>query len=348
MKKVLMIGAARNMKGGISTVINSYYETGLDELVDLEYVETLVEGNNLKKIIFGLKAVIKYLFIIKNYDIIHIHMASRGSFFRKSIFVLIAKIFKKKIILHIHGAEFMVFYKNECIKIIKKYVIFIFNIADKIIALSDQWKSNLTEIVDNNKIVVIRNSILIPKVNENKDYSEANILFLGRIGERKGIYDLINVIEKIVKQGYRFKLKLAGDGDIEKVREICKSKNISRYIDTVGWINGDDKIKLLKESTIFVLPSYNEGLPMSILEAMSYSIPVIATNVGGIPEVVSNKINGYIIKAGDIKNLEESLIRLIEDKNLRCKMGNNAKETISDNFNLERIIKIIVRLYEEC
>ena len=101
--KVLMIGPGRGLKGGISSVVESYYNVGLDKLVDLDYLETFTDGTKIKKIIFAIKSLLKFTNKAKDSDIVHIHMSSRGSFYRKSLFVKKAYKMNKKIIIHIHG-----------------------------------------------------------------------------------------------------------------------------------------------------------------------------------------------------------------------------------------------------
>ena len=137
-KKVLMLGPERNVKGGMTTVVNTYYEEGLDKIVDLRYIGTVNDKNIVSKLLKMLFGYLQYMFCLEKYDVIHVHMASRGSTFRKSIYMNKAKKKHKKIILHIHGAEFKVFY-NESTEKQKVKIRQILNLADKIIVLSEDW-----------------------------------------------------------------------------------------------------------------------------------------------------------------------------------------------------------------
>ena len=94
-----------------------------------------------------------------------------------------------------------------------------------------------------------------------------------------------------------------GDGEISRVKKIVNEKKLKKYIKVLGWIDKDKKEKYLRECSIFILPSYNEGMPMSIIEAMAYKNAVISTNVGGIPQVIDNNKNGILIEQGDKKQL---------------------------------------------
>ena len=109
--KVLMIGAGREVRGGLSSVVNSYYEAGLDKLCELTYLPTMKDGSKLKKLLVAVRARIRFERLVKETDIIHVHMSSDNSFYRKAVFIRKAYREKKKIIIHMHGSTFDVFYK---------------------------------------------------------------------------------------------------------------------------------------------------------------------------------------------------------------------------------------------
>lgn len=341
--KVLMIGPARSVKGGMTTVVDNYYEYGLDKLVDLKYIETCNDSNKVSKLIKEIKGMREFKKEIDNFDIVHIHMASRRSTFRKGKYVRIAKSKNKKVILHIHGAEYKLFY-NECDEKQKEYVKETLALSDKVIVLSEEWKDYFKNLVDEEKIVVIYNSIVIPE-NFEKNLDTNKLLFLGRIGQRKGIYDLIEVIDKLKSNFPDIMLYVGGDGEIEKLKQLIQEKHLEKNIEYIGWTSGEKKEKLLKECSFYILPSYNEGMPMSVLEGMAYKNVVISTKVGGIPKVIENNKNGILIDPGDKEKLEKELIRLLKDKDLRLKLSKEARKTVELKFNIENNIKTLVKLY---
>ena len=330
--KILMLGPARTVKGGMTSVVDNYFNYGLNQKVDLKYIETINDKN-------------KFLTNVKKYDIIHIHMASRRSTFRKGKYVRIAKKFNKKVILHIHGAEYKIFF-NECNEKQKKYVIKTLNLADKIIVLSEEWKEYFSKLVNPQKIVVIYNSIVLPE-DLKKDLETQNLLFLGRFGKRKGIYDLIEVVSKLIVNYPNLKLYAGGDGEIEKVEAMIKNKNMEKNVQLLGWVTGREKERILKEASFYVLPSYNEGMPMSLIEGMAYKNVCISTDVGGIPKVINNNVNGVIIKPGDKEKLYSALKKLLDNGELRQKLSNNARRTVEEKFNIENNIEKLIDLYEE-
>lgn len=342
---VLMIGPARSVKGGMTSVVDEYYEAGIDKLVNLKYIETINDKNIISKFIAERKGFIEFKKNIDKFDLVHIHMASYRSAFRKAKYIRIAKKYNKKIIAHMHGGEFKVFL-SKCNKKQKKYIINALNMCDIIIVLSDEWKEFYSKYCNSNKIKIVYNGTVIPK-KINKDYNNDRALYLGKFCNGKGIYDLIDAVENISKKYKSFVIYAGGDGEISSVKKIVNEKNLKKYIKVLGWIDKDKKEKYLRECSIFILPSYNEGMPMSIIEAMAYKNAVISTNVGGIPQVIDNNKNGILIEPGDKKQLYNSIEKLIKDKKFKEKIGNAGYEKANSKFNIENNINEIYSIYRE-
>ena len=296
MVKVLVVGPSpTRSKGGMATVIEEIAkDKTLNTKFDIDIYESYVDGNKLSVLLFSVFSFIKFYFTKRNYDVYHIHAASYGSTFRKGWYIHAAKKWEKKVILHIHGAEYMLFYeksnqKDKIISILKE--------ADEVIALSADWKKKFDETFGLKNCVVLENGIdterLKPAITSVKDHPHT-IVSLGRLGERKGTYDLIKAIERVKIQIPDIKCYLAGDGDIDRCKQIVEEKNLKSNIIIVGWADFDKKLELLKKSSVLVLPSYNEGLPMAILEGMACGKAIISTKVGAIPEVVKEE-NGILI-----------------------------------------------------
>lgn len=343
--KVLMIGAGRDVKGGVSTVVNQYYEAGLDNLVDLTYIPTMEDGSKIKKLLVAAKAYSSFCKVINDIDIVHIHMSHRASFYRKSRFIEKAASAGKKIIIHMHGSEFDVFYEKECNDKQKAYVKRIFSMVDIVIALSEEWKNKLSVICNPGKIIVLHNAVILPDF-ERTDYSDKNILFLGRLGKRKGAYDLLEAIPGVLDVVPDAHLFLGGDGDMEEIKRIIEEKSLSGSVFYIGWVTGEKKDKMLRKCSVFTLPSYHEGMPMAILEAMSYGQIVVSTNVGGIPKVIDNDINGFLVTPGDIENLSQKLIIALTNPNKNY-IGSGARKTVFDKFNMKKNIRILTDIYSK-
>lgn len=166
-----------------------------------------------------------------------------------------------------------------------------------------------------------------------KESIEVDFLFLGEIGKRKGVYDLLQVIADN-KPLFAGKMRLCIGGNLEEkiIKAFIKDNCISDIVTFKGWIKGEEKMQCLNWGDVYVLPSYNEGLPIAILEAMSYSHPVISTNVGGIPEILHSHKNGIMISPGNLDQLKNALLFFIEHPQKILEYGENAYETVQPFF----------------
>lgn len=344
--EVLMIGAGREVRGGVSSVVNGYYEAGLDKMCELTYLPTMQDGSKVKKLFVAVWARLRFEFLIKEQDILHVHMSADNSFYRKAVFIRKAYKEKKKIIIHMHGSTFDLFYKERCNEAQKKEVREIFGMADKVIALSEDWKEFLSKFIcEADKIEVIYNAVKMPEPYQ-KDYTNQKMLFLGILGKRKGTYDLIEVLPEIFEKYPQAHIYFGGDGEREMAEKICQEKGIAEHVTFLGWVRGEEKEKLLKECSMYVLPTYHEGMPMSILEAMSYGMAVVSTYTGGIPHLIRNKESGLLCGAGNIKELRENLLTLLGNDRLRERIGKQAAEKIRKEFEVTAAVKKLLKLYE--
>jgi len=284
---------------------------------------------------------------------VHINTASYRSFFWNSIFLILSKLFLRSTILHIHGGGFASFYKES--NHVRKFLIRkILHITDNIIALSSSWKKVLSLLVSEHKISVIPNGVNVMsfntiKASRNEFHFSSNSLvvsFMGSLTEDKGIYDILKAIPLVTRQKENCVFAFAGRAD-DTVCNSFKLKDIKEHIFFLGELFGDKKIRFLLSSDIFLLPSYVEGLPIVLLEAMAAGLPVVSTPVGAIPELVKEDCNGYLIAPGDYNALATKILTLAEDENLRKKMGLNNSKKMANQYDFRIISAKIERLYEQ-
>lgn len=331
--KVLMVGPDSTSKGGISTVIHNFKKNYNNPKVEITYFSTWKEGSLLYRIVYSISMIVRFIYtlITKKTDIVHIHLAQNGSFYRKAIIVVISKMLNKRVLLHSHASKFDDFYNNQS-SLIKKYISFIFNLSDTLIVLGDNWKEFYSEITSTS-IKIIYNAV--PNNFEARYDVESNLIVtLGRIGERKGSYDMLKVCQKILLINPSLRFEIYGDGEIEKVQRVIDENKIDN-VTLMGWITEEEKKRLFNKAALHILPSYHEGMPMSILETMSAGIPNISTNVGEIPYVIDNEIDGLVISPGDVNKLVESIITIMKDKNKRVDMSGHARTKIDSKFSLK-------------
>jgi glycosyltransferase involved in cell wall biosynthesis len=273
-----------------------------------------------------------------------VHSASRASFWRKSIFMAIAMLAKCPVILHLHGGGFARFYEVECGKVRRRMIRFFLERAARVIVLSERWRAWITGITDNRRVVCIPN--LVAPVEERPLWPRRNIvLFLGRLERRKGIFDLLDAIAALRAHIPDLRLVCAGDGDLGSVARYAERLGIEDAVSLPGWVGPAEKQSLMNLAAVYVLPSYAEGLPVSLLEAMASGLPVAATSVGGIPDVVADGINGFLFAPGDSAMLQRLLRRLMHDAELGKRMALAARETVRLRFSAERVLAQLDELY---
>lgn len=338
-------------KGGISTVLTGYCETGFFGATNTRLITSHKKGTlgRLSLVVNFSVAIFQLIILFSKYDvgIVHVHMASRGSYTRKAFLVRLCKLFGSKVIIHLHGAEFQVFYNDESSLTKQSHIRATFKLADKVIVLSTQWQQWMKTIVHTpSKICVVYNTVPVlplPKKTEKKDI----ILFLGRLGKRKGVDDLINAFSLISQQHPNAELHLGGDGDEHFYNKMIADLQLESRVKLLGWVSGDDKTQHIANAAIYCLPSYNEGFPMGVLEAMSSKIPVVSSKVGGIPDAITDKQEGLLIDAGDVDGLASALSVLLSDSELRDRYANAAFKKYTDNFSPEVINAQLEGIYNE-
>ncbi|MDY2699350.1 MAG: glycosyltransferase family 4 protein [Lachnospiraceae bacterium] len=346
--KVLMIGPARSVHGGVSAVVNNYYAAGLDQQIKLKYIATMVDGSKVRKLIQAMLAYITFLFALPSYHILHVNMAADASCYRKKIFIDTAWLFRKKIIIHEHGGDFEGFYYERCSEKQRANIKRSLNRAKIFLVLSESWKKFFSEIVDEDKIHVLQNGIVIP-TKVKQDYSSHKVLFLGRLCKEKGIGELLEAVPVIQKQIQDFKLILGGvweEGN-EALKE--KARALSETVLCPGWISEKEREALFQECSIFVLPTWFEGQPISLLEAMAAGMCVAASAVGGIPQIMGKEsdVTGILLPQKDANTLADELIKLLKDEEQRRKMGQNARIRIINNYDVNRNVEALVGFYKE-
>ena len=139
---------------------------------------------------------------------------------------------------------------------------------------------------------------------------------------------------------------MAGDGGLAEVKKLFEDRDLLESVSFPGWVRGADKDKCLKESGIFLFPSYYEGMPMAVLEAMAYGMAIVTTRVGGIPHLLEDGGSGYLCEPGDIEGLSKRLLELSKDGDKRRKMGERARQKAIEEYSMESHIKKLMDLYD--
>jgi len=302
---------------------------------------------------------IKLIYLIKRKKIQLVHFnpsLDKKSIIRDAFLIYTIRKFythKIKIISFFHGWQKKVernFTKNNYLtKLTKSIVLY----SDAIIVLADEFKIELSEICEKQKkIYVLTTSIDTKQFNNvnrfDKQDNIFNILFLSRIIREKGIYEIAQSIHEIVKNNKKNKIMFNFVGDGEELPKLKKYIIENRLINNVkfwGYLRGKEKIDILRKNDIFIFPSYSEGCPVSVLEAMASGLPIISTNVGCLGNIIKDGVNGYIIRPQNVSDIIDKVNKLINNPKLRLKMSLCNIKKANEEFDNEVVFKKIERIY---
>ena len=345
-KKILSVGPEYvPPKGGIAQIVYNYSRYIFPQN-GFRYVSNSCDGNRIKKIFKLISSVIIYVSTLafqRQVKLVHIHTASKFSFKRSSWFVGLAKFFNKRIILHVHGGGFKDYYSSH-----SDFARRTLGKCDMVVVLSDAWADWFRTEVGLEYLKVVPNVIPEPaKCEIVKKDDKFHLLFLGLINDQKGIFDLIKAFKTHKEQlNGRCVLHVGGNGQVERFNNEIAANQLEDLINYEGWVDAASKHNLFCSCDALILPSYIEGLPLSILEAMSYRKPVVSTPVGGIPSMIEDGVNGFLVPAGDGSAFIDRIIYLIDHPS-ECKtMGEVSYNKINKHFPLS-VTAELIDLYKE-
>ena len=341
-EKILFIGIDyRRSKGGVPEV-EQYYTRIFSPM---KFVATTVDGGKLRKAITGLAGVVSFtvrMLFDRTIRVVHVHACAGNSVARKGFFMKIARLFGKKVVYHMHAGGFIDYvaaHRRECDEVVGR--------ADYVVALTDSWKRYFEEEFSHPAVRVIHNPVgqAMPVPPMPRQGDVVTFAFLGKIVQAKGIFDLLEVIAANQDRWRgRMRLVFAGVGETERAQDYIKKAGIGDMVEFAGWVSGEKKAALLAASDVFILPSYFEGLPVCVLEAMTYGVPVVATRVGGIPDVVADGESGFLIPPRDKTAIAEAIDRVLANKDRLSAMGDGAKAKAAE-FSEQKVEESLREFY---
>ena len=335
-------------RGGMRTVVEGYAAAGFLDRENIRLVAAYADGPFWWRQLICFRALVSFTALLcrQRVELVHIHTATRGSFGRKSLFATIARAFGVPVILHLHGAEFIRFYAAQP-RLIQRLIRDQLTRATRVLVLSETWRHEIAAIAPNAHLAVVPNTVSLPASSAHTD-TPPHILFLGRIGPRKGAFDLIAAFANLAPRYPDLRLTLAGDGQTAEARDAARTLGLTHRITILDWIDAPTRTALLAQTTIYVLPSRNEGLPMSVLEAMAAGLAVVTTPVGGVPDLITSGESGLLVPPGDVPALTAALATLLDDPARRAQLGAAARRHIAQSFTPETVLPGLSTLYAEC
>jgi glycosyltransferase involved in cell wall biosynthesis len=347
-KKVLMLGPSMVSHGGIASVIRTWRDAGLFDEFNIDFVPTHIEGTPAQKMTVAICACWKVFSetVRGRVRCVHAHVATKNSFWRKSILMMMALTLRTPYIVHLHSGRFNQFYFEDCRPLGRSVVRFVLLHASEVIVLTEAWRDDLRRIGCVDHVSVLPNFIDQGWIADKlRGSAEGYFLFLGQLTKNKGFFDLIELWQRLVATGGAYELWCGGDGDLETIGEILRGSGLQNHVRLLGWIDGERKKEMIRGARGFLLPSYFEGLPMGVLEAMAQGTPVVASAVGGIPDLIRDGVDGLLVSAGDLDKLETAVRTLMEDDVVRERLRDSALERVRNGFSVDAFRPKLAALY---
>ncbi len=343
---VLMVGVDKERIGGMWTVADTFISNQkFNKCIKLYYVATSTCGTKwkrLRRMLTGYGKVLKIL-LTKEIDVVHVHMAEKGSVYRKGVVVYLSKLFGKKVIIQMHAGPILAWY-NTLSKDNKIVVSKVFNKADKMLVLGRYWKEQMTALIPEEKIKVLYNGAECPNSNPYNPNGQY-VLYLGLFKKTKGTYDLVDAIKKIDdKLPEEVKVYLCGSDETGDMNQYVEKSGLQDRIILPGWISKEQRLELFANAQMCVLPSYFEALSMTVIESMCYGIPMVTTNISTMPELLGNDIE--LVEPGDIEGLATMILKLNNDVELRKRISSIEYPRAKKNFSVEKIIESTLEIYK--
>lgn len=356
-RRIAMIGPGPEGRGGIASVWATYRDAGLFDRWPTLAVRTHCEGSRLAKTATAARALWAYARALARGEVAlaHVHMASRGSFWRKLAFCALTRAAGRPLLVHVHGSYFRDFHDRGG-PLTRAAMRWCLAGADVVVALSPRWADHLRTIARRPDIAVLPNPLPAPSSaaaldtppDRHDDGQRAlNLLFLAQISPHKGTAELLEAFALVAAAHPRARLVVAGHGDDTPLRQRAQALGVADRVHFAGWVDGQAKRALLDSADLFVLPSHVEGVPMGILEAQNAGIAVVASQVGGVPDIIDHDRHGWLVPPRDVPALAAALGTLLGDPRRRERLAAAGRRRANDEFSCPRVLAQLEGLYRQ-
>jgi glycosyltransferase involved in cell wall biosynthesis len=349
--RVLCASTAMDTRGGIASYVRTIRATPLWTRWQTRHLATHRDGSRARKIATFASAALRYLWALlaDRPDLVHLHMSSHGSFVRKAVLFWVARAFRVPVLVHIHGSRFDEFH-DRLPAPLRPVVRGVLTHAAAVLTLGGRWADRVRRIAPGARVEIVPNAVVVPEVPPRRTGEELSVVFLGAIGERKGAFCLLEAWAKLAA-GWDgpvpARLTLAGDGGVAEARRSITELGIERVARVRDWLPASEASAILASADVFVLPSRHEGQPMAVLEAMARGVCVVASDVGGIPELVEHGRSGLLVPPDDVDALGSALRTVLRDHDLRERMGAAARRRVLAEFYVDVVWSRLDALYRK-
>lgn len=280
---------------------------------------------------------------------VHVNMAERLSLFRKSAVVLLCHALGIPVVLHLHAAQLHHFYR-ALPRPLQGLTRWVFSLPTSCVVLGSAAQRFVTEElrVPPSRVEIIINGVPEPSHarRQSDDHGVQQVLFLGNLSERKGVSDLLQALALPGFDTARTEVILAGGGDVPAYQAQAQQLGIDGFVRFAGWSDQQEVARLMAQADVLVLPSYDEGLPLVILEALANGVAVVCSPVGEIPSVLDDGVNACFVQPGDVAGIAAALQRVLQEPAFRQELERNGRALYEQRFSLARFSASVANIHQ--
>lgn len=349
---VLMLGPSMNYPGGMTEVVRSYRAAAVFERWPVRYIATYA-GREFAARLRPWLAALTSVFVRlarRRVAVVHVHSAAYGSFWRKSTLCALALVFRVPYVVHLHDGRLGEF-RHGCNGLARAWLRLILRKAARVVVLTPRWDAEVRSIEPAARTCIIGNPVEIPATLPPMRRGPARtVLFIAWLQKEKGVLDLVKAMPAVLRAVPQASFVIAGRGitggeTASSIRALARPLGVERALRFPGWVEGGAKGALLRAADVFVLPSYSEALPIGLLEAMAHGVPVLATRVGGIPDVIAHGANGLLVEPGEPEALGQAIVTLLADDALRGRLREAAYRDVRRRYSMHAVLGELEALY---
>lgn len=354
MKYIYMAGPLGPMGGGMLRVVDYLIQAqnGFDCYQDVQMVklDTRGTGSAAGSFVHLGRAMLTILKsrLTGHLAGLHVNMAERLSVVRKGILLLFARLLGVPAVLHLHAAQ-MDSYYNSLSAPARLFTRAVFMLTTHNIVLGDNSRRFLIDVIGirPDKVSIVINGVPGPASlpESPPERARKRVLFLGNLWDRKGVADLLHAVADPRFDPATVEVLVVGGGDVDKFRRLSESLGLEKLVTFLGWVDQTKASEVLRSADVMILPSYDEGLPLSVLEALANGIPTICTPVGEIPTVLQSRVDTLFVKPGDIQAIADNLIDALTDGELRHSLSVNGRKAYENRFSLAKFSSSVAAIH---
>lgn len=352
--KICITGPSLNAVSGVATHLNQLLGSELVLDFTFQHFQVGSEGRHETSLrraarLFTTTAAFFFFLVSRRPRIVHLNSSiNTKSFWRDTGYLLIAKFLRRRIVFQVHGGDLPdEFYPNSVF--LQLVIRSLLRLPDKVVVLSSEEFRAYRMFLPEGRVAVVPNAISTrpPKVDIHKPERGMHVVFVGRIIRSKGIFEVVYALSEVLKTGRQVTLSIAGSGpDEPAIRDLVETLQLGRCVGFHGELFGDEKARLWDSAHVFAFPTYAEGLPYALLEAMEAGAVPISCRIGGIVDVIEEGIHGLFIERQDASALADAIVTLDKDRTWLARMSEAGRAKVFSFYNIPRLASDFRVIYE--